>query len=301
MARSALALVLAAAFASAGCLGLFRSKQDTPAVASTSPLGGNPGGLLIGPEAAANAPPTELPPKQAAVACLAAAQELEQKGQGPDAVKQAIALYEKARALDPTATAGVGRRLAVLYDLAGDFSKAQAEYEPLLKATPNDAKLLNDVGYSYYSRGDLASAESFLRKAVQLESGLKPAWLNLGLTLCAGGRMEDGFQAFLKGGTEGEAHANVAFVLAAQGKTAEAKEAYKRALTAEPGLTSARTALERLEHPPKVDPNVTQTGGQQAAKRFTADDVPNIHELENRLQKEEEVRRGSGQGSTWPK
>jgi Flp pilus assembly protein TadD len=293
MARSALVLVLAAALASAGCLGLFRNdKQNPPMTSNASPLGGTPG-LLVGPEAAVKAPPTELPPKQAAVACVAAAQELDQKGTGPDAVKQAIALYEKARALDPAAAAGVGRRLAVLYDQLGDFSKAEAEYQPLLKATPHDARLLNDVGYSHFSRGDLASAESYLKQAVQLEPGLKPAWLNLGLVLCAGGRMQDGFEAFQKGGTEGEAHANVAFVLAAQGKTDEAKAAYKKALTVEPGLTSARTALERLENPPKTDPNVVQAGGKQGAKRASAEDVPNIHELQQRIQKEDEAK-GNG-------
>jgi tetratricopeptide (TPR) repeat protein len=284
MARSALLLVVAAALTSAGCLGLFRNdNQNQPVTANASPTGGTPG-LLIGPEAATQAPPTELPPKQAAVACLAAAQELDQKGRNADASKQAIALYEKARALDPASAAGVGRRLAVLYDQLGDFSKAQAEYEPLLKATPQDARLLNDVGYSYYCRGDLATAENFLRQAVQLEPGLKPAWLNLGLTLAATGRMQDGFEAFMKGGTEGEAHANVAFVLSAQGKADEAKAAYKKALSVEPGLVSARNALERLENPPKPpDPNVIQAGGKQTPKRPTAEDVPNIHELAERF------------------
>lgn len=287
MARFALALVLAAALTSTGCLGLFGNK-DQPPVQPTA-TGGTPSGLLIGPEHAAKAPATELPPKQAAVACLAAADEVAQKGKGPEAIKQAIALYEKARALDPaTATsAGVGRRLAVLYDMVGDFSKAQAEYDPLLKEYPNDPKLLNDIGYSYYCRGDLPTAEKFLRKAVQLDPALKPAWLNLGLVAGAAGQLDDAFAAFQKGGTEGESHANMGFVLAASGKMAEAKAEYRKALTVEPGLSSARTALERLENPPKVDPNVTQAGGTPKPKRLTADDVPNIHELEKRMQETE--------------
>jgi tetratricopeptide (TPR) repeat protein len=288
MARIALAAAVAAALTSTGCVGLFGEKQADTA-RGTAPATGTPPGLLIGPEAAQNAPPTELPPKQAAVACLHAADEMALKGKGADSVKQSIALYEKARALDPAAAAaaGVGRKLAVLYDLTGDFSKAQAEYEPLLKATPNDATLLNDVGYSYYSRGDLPTAEGYLSKAVQADPTLKAAWLNLGLVLAAGGRLEDGFDAFLKAGTEGEALANMAFVLAAQGNVAEAKAQYKKALALEPGMTAARTALERLENPPKVDPTVTPAGGTGAAKRMTADDIPNIHELEQRLQKDE--------------
>jgi Flp pilus assembly protein TadD len=284
MARFALVLALTAALTSTGCLGLFDNNQAGTTRAN-APTGGSPG-LLIGPEHAANAPPTELPPKQAAVACLAAAKELDQKGSGPDAIKQAVALYEKARTLDPSA-AGVGRRLAVLYDLLGDFSKAQAEYEPLLAASPNDPKLLNDVGYSFYSRGDLPTAEGYLKKAVQIDPALKAAWLNLGLVVSASGRFDEGFAAFQKGGTEGEAHANMAFVLAAQGRTAEAKAEYKKALTIEPGLNSARTALERLENPPKVDPNVTQAGGTGKPKRMTADDIPNIHEIQQRMDREE--------------
>jgi hypothetical protein len=79
------------------------------------------------------------------------------------------------------------------------------------------------------------------------------------------------------------------FVLAASGKTAEAKAEYRRALTIEPGLSSARVALERLENPPKVDPNVVQAGGGGTGKtkRMSADDVPNIHELEQRMQQAE--------------
>lgn len=287
MARSALALVFAAALTSAGCFGPFANKTPQPATTAT---GGPAPGLLIGPEAAAQAPPTELPPKQAAHACLAAAKEIDQKGSGVDSVKQAVALYEKARALDPAAAEGVGRRLAVLYDLLGEFSKAQAEYDPLLKAAPNDPKLLNDIGYSFYCRGDLATAENHLRKAVKHDPTLKAAWLNLGLVVSAAGRTDEGFAAFQKAGSEGEAHANLAFVLAAQGKSTEAKAEYRKALSLEPGLTGARTALERLENPPKVDPSVTQAGGQGTPKRPTADDIPNIHELENRLQKEESRR-----------
>lgn len=292
MARITLVVALAAALTSTGCVGLFGNKPADTARATAPAVTGTPPGLLIGPEAAQSAPPTELPPKQAAVACIHAADEMAQKGKGSDALKQSIALYEKGRALDPATatTAGVGRKLAVLYDLVGDFSKAQAEYEPLLKASPNDAKLLNDIGYSYYSRGDLATAEGYLKKAVQADPNLKAAQLNLGLVLSAVGRTDEGFDAFRKGGTEGEAHANMAFVLAAQGKTDEAKAEYKKALAKEPGMSTARTALDRLENPPKVDPNVVQSGGTGSPKRLTADDIPNIHELEQRLQKEDAKR-----------
>src|SRR5689334_14782655 len=51
----------------------------------------------------------ELPPEQAARACLVTAQALEKNGQEAEA----ITLYDKARGYDPRLT-GVSRRLAVL-------------------------------------------------------------------------------------------------------------------------------------------------------------------------------------------
>src|SRR4051812_40063097 len=77
------------------------------------------------PEMTTEVPHNEdLPPKRAAKVCLAAGAELAKKGYPQDAIPQ----YEKARQLDPQ-SAGVARRLAVLYDLQGDDSRAAAEYK----------------------------------------------------------------------------------------------------------------------------------------------------------------------------
>src|SRR5205823_1712687 len=71
--------------------------------------------------------PTELPPKEAAKACLATAEELQQQG----CDREAALLFERARQLDPKQTR-ICRNLAMLYDRQGDFAKALVEYEKAL-------------------------------------------------------------------------------------------------------------------------------------------------------------------------
>jgi len=114
--------------------------------------------LLVGPQGG-QSNVTELPPKDALVAWLGTAHEMETNKQ-PEA---AIELYEKARAAEPRLGPAVSRRLAVLYDRVEEFTKAQAEYDEARKATPADPELLADLGYSYYCRGDWKRAEDTLR------------------------------------------------------------------------------------------------------------------------------------------
>ncbi len=101
----------------------------------------------------------ELPPKENAKACLATAEMLDKAGKAPES----IALYEKARSMDPDKKR-VCRRLAVLYDRQGEFAKADEEYQKALALFPRDPSLLNDAGYSHYQRGNWTLAEDHLRK-----------------------------------------------------------------------------------------------------------------------------------------
>jgi tetratricopeptide (TPR) repeat protein len=242
--------------------------------------------LLIGPEAGSTAaPPVELPTREGAKLCVRAAEEFEKNGQ----VEDAIRLYEKARTDDPVGAKGAARRLAVLYDRAGDFSKSGDEYEALLKAHPNDAELLNDLGYSHYCRGDWAAAETYLTRAVEADKNHKRAWCNLGLAQAQQGKLEEAFHSFTRAVRPAEAHCNIAFVLAAQGKVEDAKARYAEALRLDPALRRAQAATARLANAKAgtVTPAATKPGptskydaAEAAAK------VPTIAELEARLQSE---------------
>ena len=104
-----------------------------------------------------------LPPKEAAKACLRTADEMVRGGYR----KEAIALYERARELDPKQQQ-VCRYLAVLYDISGMDSQALAEYNHAVRLNPKDAALFNDFGYFYYHRHDMHQAEQWFRAAIAL-------------------------------------------------------------------------------------------------------------------------------------
>lgn len=201
------------------------------------------------PKAAATvqAPPPgatqELPGKESASLCLSMAEGLEKENKFADAV----VYYERARSLDPAVNDRAARRLAVLYDRLDQQAVAMKEFQELLKKKPKDAALLNDVGYSYYNRGQWAEAETYLRKAIAADKAYKQAWVNLGMALAMQGKYQEGVEAFEKGVSKAEAQANLGFILVVQGKKAEAAVAYRRALEFEPTYQAARQALSKLE------------------------------------------------------
>jgi Tfp pilus assembly protein PilF len=224
-----------------GCESLPRGVVDLPAV---SPA----------PEPPAKAQ-VELPPDQAADACLVHAKALEKSGHEADAIVQ----YEKARQLNPRLTQ-VSRRLAVLYDRQCDYSKAQAEYKLALAANPRDPGLLNDLGYHFYERGDWMQAEKWLLRALEADPSYQRAWVNLGLVLGQQERYEESYDAFTKVVNPAEARGNVGVILARQGKHGEAKEALRQALALEPDLKPARVVLAKLESPEPAAPDVSLVG-----------------------------------------
>lgn len=216
---------------STGCFSLTKS-GPLPGIASTDE---------------ASAPEKlELPPQEGARACFATAEMLEKTGKSPEAV----AMYDRARTLDPSLNATAARRMAVIYDGVGAFSKSDDEYRIALAAMPNDADLWNDFGYSHYSRGNWTTAEEAFRRSLQNNDQLKRAWVNLGLTLAQLDQPEESLQAFAHAVPKEQAHCNLAFVLAARGKTPAAIREYKKALEIAPDLQLARAAVAKLSVSP---------------------------------------------------
>jgi Tfp pilus assembly protein PilF len=217
-------LVLAAAAAS-GC--------------SSVPLG-SPGralGLLHDP------PQTDLSkPEQLARVCIVTAEGLEKEGH----VREAILLYEKARATDPQAI-DYARRLAVLYDLQQQPREALAEYRKALDAAPRDPDLLNDFAYFQYRQGQLSVAEDLLRQAIQLNAQHESAWTNLGIVLAQQRRYGESFQAFSQAVGAAAAHANLGAVLLKQGENEKARHELNQAVTLDPTLRQPQALLAYLD------------------------------------------------------
>jgi Tfp pilus assembly protein PilF len=185
----------------------------------------------------------ELPPMDAARACLAAAEEMQRSGN----IEQAIALYEKARANNPNLKS-VAHHLAVLYDAQGDSVRSLAEYTKALEAEPKNAAVLSDFGYYYYERERYAEAEKSLRKALEIDPNNGKALCNLGLVLAAEGRFDESFESFSKTVGPAAAHSNLGVLLAKQGRYDQAKRAFHQALALDPTLPQPRVFLDYLDH-----------------------------------------------------
>jgi predicted Zn-dependent protease len=219
--------------------------------------------LSLGPEGA-GAPIQELPPKDSAYVCAMTAQEFEKLGRVPEA----IALYEKALMLQPGLEKKLARRMGILYDQAGEFTKADEQFARALEQNPKDADLFNDIGYSHYARGDWTGAEEHLTQAVELNPQHKRAWINLGMAIAQQNRYSESMRAFRKGTTEAEALCNLGFVMATQGNKEQSLEAYKRASELSPGLRLAQAAVNRYNSPelPRSEVKTENTKATQSTK-----------------------------------
>jgi Tfp pilus assembly protein PilF len=216
----------------------------------TSKFSGMPeltGPESAGPDSVPAAAKASLPPKKAAMACVATAEELQAKGHA----NEAVLLFERARQLDPK-QARVCRDLAVLYDQQGQDARALAEYQKALELTPRDADLLNDWGYFHFRRGDWTEAEKQFRAALAESPTHERATINLGLTLGEQGRYQDSYEVFAKAIGPAAAHSNVGVLLASRGRDAEARVAFQKALELQANLPQARAFLTHLNRSSNV-------------------------------------------------
>lgn len=139
------------------------------------------------------------------------------------------------------------RRAGSALDRMGRFEQAENHYKTALKLSPNDPKVWNDAGYSYYLQQRWADSERALKTADSLDPNNTRILTNLGLTLAASGKTDDALAAFTKAGGQAAGHANLAYILAAMGKTDLARKHYQTALEYQPELVNAKLALGALD------------------------------------------------------
>ena len=75
-------------------------------------------------------------------------------------------------------------------DRLGRFEQAENEYSTALKLSPNDPKIWNDAGYSFYLQGRWSDAER-AQDCRELDPNNTRIMTNLGLSLAASGKTEE--------------------------------------------------------------------------------------------------------------
>ncbi len=110
---------------------------------------------------------------------------------------------------------------------------------------------MNDIAYRLSQMGQLAESEKYLRQALQTEGRQERTWVNLGIVLAAQGRLDESLDASQHALRSELAYCNIAAVQVSQGKMAEAKKSYRKALELDPENRLARYALTELENASK--------------------------------------------------
>jgi Flp pilus assembly protein TadD len=184
--------------------------------------------------------------------------------------QEALTVAETKRrgSLGPADGALAHRRMGGALDRLGRFAQAEAHYQKALKYSPKDAKIWNDVGYSYYLQGRWADAERALKTAAKLAPDDERIRINLGLTLAAAGKTAEALPLLSQTTGDAAGHANLGYLLAATGQLDLARHQYETALAQRPDMELARRALERLDRQQNpVMPN--QTNGLLAERKRT--------------------------------
>ena len=123
--------------------------------------------------------------------------------------------------------------------LTEDKAQKKAIYTTATRNFPNDYRAFNNLGQIALSEGDLASAESNLKKALSINPQALDANTNMGLLCLAQGKPQDAQTYFAKGGTGKENKEALGNMYIAQGQ-------YERALTALKGSNTNAEALAMI-------------------------------------------------------
>jgi Flp pilus assembly protein TadD len=141
---------------------------------------------------------------------------------------------------------GPHHRLGVMYATQGKMPQAEEHFSRALALKPDSAELLSDAGYFYYLTGRSAEAERHLRRALEMDPGNRKYCTNLALAVGEQGRRDEAYALFRRAGSDNEATANMAFVLAQQGEYRQALNLYDRVLTNDPKMHVAADAMIEL-------------------------------------------------------
>jgi len=168
---------------------------------------------------------------------------------------------EAARWLDAAlaveAHAPAERRVELLVDsanahaMAGHASEAKARIDEALRLAPDDARALGNRGVLELSRGEVASAERDLSRAVVLQPELAELRSALATALRAQGRLAEARaqaeEAVRVMPTCAPAHVELGLLAEGAGDLAAARDHHARAVAALPGDAVAAANLARVE------------------------------------------------------
>lgn len=174
-------------------------------------------------------------------ACLLVARELMEDGQHKAAVKQ----YERALSFQPSLE--IAHELALACAAAELRPKAEQAFEKALKQQPRDAAVMNDYAYFLSQQQQWERAEELYRTAIKQDPNYDKAYINLALLLGRQGRLAEAQAAFAQVLDEASVQHNMGVLLAQQGNSAAAEQAWQQAARLDPELATPQHMLDLMQ------------------------------------------------------
>jgi Flp pilus assembly protein TadD len=179
-------------------------------------------------------------------------------------INEAITELSLATSLDSRLTEA-HNLLGVAFDRKGLHERAKESYERALNSQPNNAQMLNNIGYSLYLNGNYRAAVDRLKRAVKLAPRDQRIHNNLALAYCRLGKYDEALKSFTIAGGEFDGRLNTAAMLERSGRQIEAIGHYEAARRIQPRST---LVLRRLT-------DLYQNTGQKALAEVAQRDLEN--------------------------
>jgi tetratricopeptide (TPR) repeat protein len=158
---------------------------------------------------------------------------------------KAIDQYRKSLELDPKYQPSL-YRLAIVYCELNRFVDAENTWHRYIELTKTSALGWSNLGFTFELAGRPEEAQDAYQRGIAVDPKSVPCRVNYGLMLARHGHMGQAtiqLQAVL---TPAEVHYNLASIYEIEGRGAQAKEEYQKALDLDPGLTDAQTRLDAM-------------------------------------------------------
>ncbi|MBZ2168913.1 tetratricopeptide repeat protein [Marinobacter sp. F4216] len=137
-------------------------------------------------------------------------------------------------ALDEHSPLACYSALGIIFDLWERYGEARDHYSLVLVVNRDDAKTLNNMGYSHYLEGDLILAEHYFQRSVRAKPEFKRAWSNLALLYARLGKHQQAERTLRRVADTPDAMNDIGYFALLQGQTDVAKRYLQRAIDSSP-------------------------------------------------------------------
>lgn len=143
--------------------------------------------------------------------------------------------------------------LGVIADLNKQYDAAIGHYQKALANNPSNAILLNNIGYSYYLKGDEKNARNYFNQALSFDSQYQRAINNLALIEIKHQQYPAAIALFNRIMETYESYNNVGYICMLNGHYEEAESYFLQAIEESPTyFPKAEENLEQLKKLPQI-------------------------------------------------